>query len=140
MANSEHVELLRRGVKVWNASRPDRPDLSNAKLVGCSLRSAYLGRANLSGANLTRANLGGTVLVQTNLAGADLAGCHVYGISAWDVKLSDGRKQQDLVITPPGEPEVTVDNIEVAQFVYLLLHNEKIRDVIDTVGRGSLVL
>jgi hypothetical protein len=35
---------------------------------------------------------------------------------------------------------VTVDNIEVAQFVYLLLHNEKIRDVIDTVGRGSLVL
>src|SRR5215207_2029801 len=32
-----------------------------------------------------------------------------------------------------GEPEITVDNIEVAQFVYLLLHNEKIRDVIDTI-------
>jgi hypothetical protein len=26
---------------------------------------------------------------------------------------------------------ITVDNIEVAQFIYLLLHNEKIRDVID---------
>ena len=40
-----------------------------------------------------------------------------------------------MVITPRNEPEVTVDNIEVAQFVYLLLHNEKIRHVIDTVGK-----
>jgi len=31
------------------------------------------------------------------------------------------------------EPEITVDNLEVAQFIYLLLHNEKIRDVIDTI-------
>ncbi len=38
-----------------------------------------------------------------------------------------------MVITPSDEPEVTVDNIEVAQFVYLLLHNEKIRGVIDTI-------
>jgi hypothetical protein len=35
-----------------------------------------------------------------------------------------------LVITPKDEPEITVDNIEIAQFVYLLLHNQKIRDVI----------
>ena len=49
------------------------------------------------------------------------------------MKLSKGTKQQDLLITNRGEAAVTVDNIEVAQFVYLLLHNEKIRDVIDTV-------
>ena len=37
---------------------------------------------------------------------------------------------------PPGiagEPTITVDNLEVAQFIYLLLHNEKIRHVIDTI-------
>jgi hypothetical protein len=38
------------------------------------------------------------------------------------------------------EPQVTVDNIEVAQFVYLLLHNEKIRDVLDTVGKKGVLL
>jgi hypothetical protein len=43
-----------------------------------------------------------------------------------------------LVITPQNEPEITVDNIEVAQFVYLLLHNEKIRDVIDTIGKKGV--
>src|SRR6202041_4064462 len=38
------------------------------------------------------------------------------------------------------EPDVTVDSIEVAQFVYLLLHNEKIRRVIDTVGKKGVLL
>jgi hypothetical protein len=45
-----------------------------------------------------------------------------------------------LVITPENEPEITVDNIEVAQFVYLLLHNEKIREVIDTIGKKVVLL
>ena len=64
---------------------------------------------------------------------ATLTGCRVYGVAAWNVNLS-GAKQEDLIITAEGEPAVvTVDNIEVAQFVYLLLYNEKIRDVIDTV-------
>jgi hypothetical protein len=49
-------------------------------------------------------------------------------------------KQQYLVVTSYGEPEITVDNIEVAQFVYLLLHNEKIRDVIDTIGKKGVLL
>ena len=38
---------------------------------------------------------------------------------------TEGAKQQNLVITPEDVPAITVDNIEVAQFVYLLLHNEK---------------
>ena len=42
--------------------------------------------------------------------------------------------------SPLDEPAVTVDNLEVAQFVYLLLHNEKIRDVIDTVGKKGVLL
>jgi hypothetical protein len=58
-----------------------------------------------------------------------------------DIKL-EGGKQQKLVITRQliAEPEITVDNIEVAQFVYLLLHNEKIRDVIDTIGKKGVLL
>jgi hypothetical protein len=77
---------------------------------------------------------------KTGLTAADLTRCRIYGISAWDVKVSEGTKQLDLVITDDREAEVTVDNIEVAQFVYLLLHNQKIRDVIDTVGRKSVLL
>ena len=39
--------------------------------------------------------------------------------------------QSDLVIAGDDKPEVTVDNLEMAQFIDLLLHNKKIRDVID---------
>ena len=56
------------------------------------------------------------------------------------MKLSGGTRQNDLVITAHNEPEVAIDNIEVAQFVYLLLHNAKICDVIDTVGKKGVLL
>ena len=63
---------------------------------------------------------------------ATLTGCSIFGISAWAVKL-EGATQDSLVITPANEPPITVDNLEVAQFIYLLLNNQKIRQVIDTI-------
>jgi Pentapeptide repeats (8 copies) len=157
MANDEHVALLKKGVYAWNETNLSGADLSwanlfYANLSKADLSEADLGKANLSGANLSGANfiqanlvgaalsranlsganLGGANLVGADLTRADLTGCYVYGISAWDLKLNKA-KQQSLVITKPPEPAVTVDNIEVAQFVYLLLHNKKIRDVIDTI-------
>ena len=77
--------------------------------------------------------------MDTDLTGADLTGCRIYGVSAWGLKL-EGTKQQNLVITRADEPEITVDNIEVAQFIYLMLHNEKIRDVIDTITSKAVLI
>jgi hypothetical protein len=114
--------------------------LNGANLTGAILQGANLTRANLNGANLAKAILHGSVLLEADLQDADLTGCRVYGISAWNVKTSVNTKQQNLVINHEGEPEIAVDNIEVAQFVYLLLDNAKIRDVIDTVGRKGVLL
>ena len=122
-------------------------DLGGAKLKGANLMGAKLKGANLMGADLIAANLAGAdgtevnlsganlnlaTLVNTDLTRADLTGCRIHGVYAWDLKL-EGAKQQNLVITPEDAPEISVDNIEVAQFVHLLLHNQKLRDVIDTV-------
>jgi hypothetical protein len=41
-----------------------------------------------------------------------------------------GATQEDLILHE--DPTITVDDIELAQFLYLLLNNAKIRDVIDT--------
>jgi uncharacterized protein YjbI with pentapeptide repeats len=134
-------------------------DLSRADLSGANLREAHLRRASLSGANLSGvdlsradlreahlrranlswANLEGASLTEADLTGADLTGCHIYGVSAWGLKL-DEAKQKNLVITSQDEPEITVDNIEVAQFIYLLLHNQKIRDVIDTITSKAVLI
>jgi len=210
VANSEHLEILKQGVEVWNKWREDnsdvqpdlsgadlfradliemnlkavnlsgatltwagliKADLSDAILTGADLREAYLReavltnanlreatliganliKADLSGADLQKANLSGVAfgeadltnanlrgarligasLQMTTLKGADLSECEIYGISVWDVE-TEGTIQSDLVVNKLTEPTITVDSLEVAQFIYLLLHNEKIRSVIDT--------
>jgi len=170
MANQKHLDILMRGVEIWNAwramqpeVRPEvRPDFANAKLngldlskvnlsqanlnradfyranlSGANLRGAILIRADLSYTNLREANLNGAklyraILVRTNLTKAILTNCSVYGISVWDVQL-DGAEQLNLTITPADQPPITVDNLKIAQFIYLLLNNKEIREVIDTI-------
>ena len=109
-------------------------DLSKAMLTGANLTEADLSGADLSGADLTMATL-----LRTNFQGANLMGCSVHGIAAWDVNLV-GAQQAALVITPHGKPVITVDDLEVAQFIYLLLHNEKIRHVIETVTSKAVLI
>jgi hypothetical protein len=114
--------------------------LVEAYLSGANLSGAYLSEANFSGANLNGANLNGVSLVEADIRGADLTGCHIYGISVWGLKLDEHTKQKNLIITPPNKPEITVDNIEVAQFIYLLLNNEKIRDIINTITTKAVLI
>jgi len=108
-------------------------DLSESNLSEVNLRRANLSVANLRGANLSGANLRQATFVKTILEKANLTDCYIYGISAWDIKLNEETIQLDLVITPESTPKITVDNIEVAQFIYLLLNNKRIRHVIDTI-------
>jgi hypothetical protein len=106
--------------------------LHDAKLGGADLSNTSVIEANFSGADLSGARLEYANLAETDLTHADLTGCRIYGVSAWGLKLQ-GAKQQNLLITRSDEPTVTVDNIEVAQFIYLMLNNQKVRDVIDTI-------
>jgi uncharacterized protein YjbI with pentapeptide repeats len=163
VAHEEHLAQLKQGVAAWNqwrsAHREIRPDLSRADLhaanlagadffradffradlCGANLHEANLHAADLAGACLERANLRTSVLVDTNFEGANLTGYSVYGIAAWNANLG-GAHQSDLVITYGDEPMITVDNLEVAQFIYLLLHNEKIRQVIDTITSKAVLI
>jgi uncharacterized protein YjbI with pentapeptide repeats len=114
-------------------------DLTRASLSGANLTRANLTQANLTQAHLTYANLTQANLVQTVVVGAHLSGSRVYGVSIWDV---DGQPadEQDLTITPYQEAEVTVDKLKMAQFIYLLLSNEEIRDVIDTITSKAVLI
>ncbi len=116
-----------------------------ANFSKADLRGAYLSRADLWGtdlseANLTGANLTGATLIGTNLSRAILVDCSIYGIAAWGIQL-DETKQENLLITNYGEPAIKVDNLEIAQFVYLLLNHRRLRDILNAVTeRGVLVL
>ncbi len=100
MANQKHLDILKKGVDVWNHWRRQipniQPDLSNAnlsqtnlvildggdvieinlsrtQLKGADLFMANLLAADLSGANLSDANLKAAQLYATDLSGANLS-------------------------------------------------------------------
>jgi hypothetical protein len=129
LANLEGADLRKADL---SGVQLDSAILCGAKLQDADLRQGNLFGANLTGASLQTANLRFANLLDVNLKDADLTGAFVYGASVWKLTL-DHTTQRNLVITAFGEPEITVDDIEVAQFVYLLLNNEKIRGVIDTI-------
>lgn len=107
-------------------------NLTGATIRDADLSGAELGYADLTNADLTGTNLADVQLNNTNLSGTLLTGCRVHGVATWRIKGTPGN-QSDLIITRSDEPDLTVDNLELAQFIYLLINNEKIRDVIDTI-------
>lgn len=128
-ANLDGVDLRQADLRTAN--------MLGASLIGANLSSANLSEANLvsvelTGANLSQSNLDFARLVGVNLKQASVVGCNVYGTSVWDLALEEA-DQSGLIITPFNtKPTITVDNLEIAQFIYLLVNNKRIRSVIDT--------
>jgi hypothetical protein len=141
-ADLRFAELGAAELRAANLAAADlsEADLSGADLSGARLVAARLVGANLAGADLHGANLSSALLNGANLSEADLTSCRVYGVSAWNLQMSASTKQHGLIITAMDQPEITVDDIEVAQFLYLLIHNEKLRKVIDTITSKVVII
>lgn len=116
-----------------------RARLTRAVLTEANLTEANLTEANLTDANLTEANLTRAILVKTTVAGSSLSRAKVYGASVWDLA-GDPADEQDLVVTPSSDAAVTVDKLKVVQFIYLLLSNKEIRDVIETITTKTVLI
>lgn len=121
-----------------------RSDLSGAKLVKADLTNASLLEANLRDADLREANLKGVDLRGASLLGtlvdkAKISDSLVHRINVWDLR-GEFEEQKNLVISLSNKPVITVDNIRVAQFIYMILENEEIRGVIDTLTSKSVLI
>lgn len=152
--NLYNVDLDKAVVRraIINETYLEKTNLREAIFCNSHIRDADLGGAtmyktDLSNATLDNVRLERASLIETNLEKAIFKGCFVYGISAWNL-LGTPKEQTDTAITPfckiPSEsdesdPIITVDDFEVAQFIYLLFKAEKLKDVIDTV-KSKLVL
>ena len=134
VASMKNVDLSHANLSHANLSHAK---LSHAKLNNTNLSHADLSHADLSHADLIVANLEMANLVQTNLKYTKISYCLIYGISAWNLKTNGKTIQSNLGISPldkykPKNPIITVDSLEVAQFINLLINNKNIRHAIDT--------
>ncbi len=114
-------------------------DLSDSDFRNSSILRACFHDSNLSNANFENSELMFSSFVNTKLTKAKLKNSRIYGISVWNVDL-DQTSQNDLIISKFGEPLITVDNFEIAQFVYLLLNNEKIRGFINVFSNKAVLI
>src|SRR5437588_507296 len=103
MANPEHLEILKQGVKVWNRWREEnlgiKPDLSRIKLFparynltginfsGTNLSETDLRYSTLVNADLSRAILHLSDLMKCTLISADLSAANVGGVQLWHTDL-----------------------------------------------------
>ncbi|HEU0290976.1 MAG TPA: pentapeptide repeat-containing protein [Burkholderiales bacterium] len=117
-----------------------RANLTHANLRRADLRTTSLRRARLDHAILTGAILRHASLAETSVEGSVFERCEIYGIAAWNLK-GQPKVQSSLIIRASSrEPAIEVDDLEVAQFIYLLLDNQKITQVVDTVGKKAVLI
>jgi hypothetical protein len=137
-------------------------DLSFTTLDDACLTDAELTDADLTHSSLVRADVSGTTFQNNRVYGVaawDLKGTpkierdliieapaslgdkdYYYVLQEQQSRASEQPDSADLTERRPGAA-LMLDRIELAQLVHLLLRNEKIRDVIDTLGaKGVLIL
>ena len=118
--------------------------MSGTKFRGADLRDTFFMQCvvqdcDFAGADLRGANLSSTVFVRCDFTDAKLDEARVYGVSAWDLKL-ERASQKNLIVTTTRQPTLTVDHLEVAQFLYLLINNTKLREVVDTLASRTVLI
>jgi len=114
-------------------------NLSKSNLRGANLVSANMYNADLSGADMTDSKLMFASLVMARMQQTKLDGSSVYGASVWDVTTDAETSQNDLVVEFMSN-KISVDNIKIAQFLYLLLENEEFRTFIESITSKVILI
>lgn len=116
-------------------------DLREADLSQAWLRFATLDGARCDGAVFAHADMCHATLVKVNLSGADLREVNVFGISAWDITVDAGTRQELIVgrSQDAGSVPLRAHDLRTAQLLALMLDGDGVRKVFDAVN-SKLVL
>lgn len=99
-------------------------------LVDCNLQKTKFIDCYLNGSNLSRSNLNESIIKNST----------IYGVSAWDLS-TDGSLQENLTITNHyNDSALTVDDLEIANFIYLITNNNKVANAIDNISTKVVLI
>jgi uncharacterized protein YjbI with pentapeptide repeats len=153
--HSAFAEGLNLRNSVFEDSHLEEGDFSRANFSGATFRNTKFNKTILTGANFDGATFVNCNLNRVNLVGAsfhveEITETIVYGISAWDLQTSDGMKQSKLVIEKTyelysellqrGVVPMTVDDIQLAQFIYYLSNHKRMREALNILNEKGVLL
>jgi len=114
-------------------------DLTDAEFFRVECHSSDFTDAILRGTSFRNVRLHGVRFLRTDWEGARFVECIVFGVSVWDMSGTPSA-QSHLVVTPDEQPIVAIDDLETAQFVYLLLNSKKVRNLIDVMASKAVLI
>lgn len=114
--------------------------LTGAVLAQADLRASSLRRADLREADFTKAVMRFTSMAGARVDGAVFRGAEVYGVGAWALRGEPADQRGLLIREKEGAVATTVDDLETAQYLFLLRENSKITDVINTASHRTILL
>lgn len=110
-----------------------KANLENSVFENATLMMPNLANSNLQGAVFNNCALSGANFSNSNLNNCTITNCIVFGVSVWNIS-TEGLIQENLTITNHKDQSIiTVDDIEIAQFIYLISNNKKVSNAIDTI-------
>jgi len=111
--------------------------IGSAKFLNCKFSYSDLSycsaeETSFENSELINTRFENVSFVNCDFSNAIIDSCSVFGISSWDLCLAD-TVQKNIIITRDDQPIISVDNLELAQFIYMLISNKRLRDIIDTI-------
>lgn len=140
-ANLDYTNLVGTNLSKANLNVAEvvRSDLTKANLSQAHLYSTNFYESTLNYADLRNCDLTHASLVLTKIIDAKISGSSVYGVNVWDLE-GEFEEQRDLIISRGGDSVITVDNIKIAQFIYLILNNHEIQNAINILTSKSVLI
>lgn len=101
----------------------ENSELLTANLANCQLQNAIFKNAVMSGVNLSNSNLTGATIIDSI----------VFGTSSWNIDTTESIQKNLTITNHKDESVITVDDLEIAQFIYLIVNNNKIANAVDKI-------
>lgn len=99
-------------------------------LVDCNLEATLFINCFLNGSNLSRSNLNKSTIKNST----------VYSVSTWDISTNDTIQENLTITNHYNDYVLTVDDIEIANFIYLISNNNKVSNAIDNISTKVVLI
>ncbi len=99
-------------------------------LVNCNLQETKFIDCFLNGSNLSRSNLDKSIIKNST----------IYGVSTWDISTKDSLQENLTITNLYNDSVLTVDDIEIANFIYLISNNNKVANAIDNISTKVVLI
>jgi uncharacterized protein YjbI with pentapeptide repeats len=118
--------------------------IEEASFTGATIKNTDFEAANLRGANFSNiyvleSNFKSSILVDVDFSNSVLERCKVFGASVWRTVLNN-TTQINLIVSDSDTHELTVDDLNIAQFLYTIIDNPKLRNMLDTITSKTVLI